>query len=60
MQIYLLITHKLKEKIEKTEQLNNMASLHIVFERGAPLTVRFSQVSFMLESRNVLYNGTII
>jgi len=54
MPIYLLITHKLKEKEEEAEQLSNMASLHIVFERGAPLTVRFSQVSFMLESRNVV------
>ena len=57
---YLLTTHKLKEKEEKAEQLRNMASLHIVFERGAPLTLRFSQVSLTLQSRNVLYNGTIM
>ena len=48
----------MKEKEEKAEQLSNMASLHIVFERGAPLTLRFIQVFIMLESRNVLYNGT--
>jgi len=32
MPIYLLITHKLKEKAEKAEQLSNLVSLHIVFE----------------------------
>jgi len=56
MPIYLLIMHKLKDKLEKAEQLSNMASLHIVFERSAPLILRLSQVSFMLESWNVLYN----
>ena len=38
--------------MEKAQILSNMASVHIVFERGAPLTLRLSQVSFMLNSRN--------